>query len=155
MKFSKESKYGLMGVLYLAAQPEGTIRHTGEIAEATGVAFPILAKICSRLVSGGVLRSYRGRSRGYALARPADAISVRAVVEAIEGPDLFRRCIFWSDACSDARPCVMHDLWRQIRPEMEALMERTSIAALAQARTSSAGTEGMVIGYLDDKVEGR
>ena len=115
MKLSRASKYGLMGVLDLAAQPEGTVRHAGEIA------------------GGGVLRSYRARSRGYALARPADSISVRVVVEAIEGPHLFRRCVFWSDACSDARPCVVHDLWQQVRPEMERVMEQTSITALARA----------------------
>jgi Rrf2 family protein len=133
VKLSQESKYALAGVLHLADHPEGTVRNAREIAEATGIAFPFLAKICNRLVGGGVLRSYRGRSRGYALARPAGEISVREVVEAIEGPDLFRRCVFWSDPCSDNHPCVMHDLWRQIRPQMAALMESTSVADLAGA----------------------
>jgi Rrf2 family transcriptional regulator, iron-sulfur cluster assembly transcription factor len=134
VKLSKESKYGLTGVLYLATQPEGTVRHVGEIAEATGIAYPFLAKICSRLAGGGILRSYRGRARGYGLARPAATISVREVVEAIEGPDLFRRCVFWSDACSESHPCVMHELWRQVRPRMADLMERTSVADLARTR---------------------
>ena len=107
MKLSRECQYGLLAVLYLAAQPEGTIRHAGEIAAATGIGFP-LGQDLPPAIGGGILRSYRGRSRGYTLARPAEAINVRDVVEAIEGPDLFRRCVFWSDVCSDTQPCVMH-----------------------------------------------
>jgi Rrf2 family iron-sulfur cluster assembly transcriptional regulator len=132
VKLSKESKYGLTAVLYLAGQQEGAVRHAGEIAAATGINFPILAKICNRLAGNGILRSYRGRSRGYGLARPANTISVREVVEAIEGSDLFRRCVFWSDTCSETHPCVMHELWRQVRPRMATLMECTSVANLAR-----------------------
>jgi Rrf2 family iron-sulfur cluster assembly transcriptional regulator len=131
VKLSKESEYGLIGVLYLAAQPEGAIRSAGEVAEMTGVAYPFLAKIFNRLARGGILVSYRGRSRGYALARPAEAINVKAVIEAIEGPNLFRHCVFWSNACADDHPCVMHEVWRRVRPQMAALMEQTSVAELA------------------------
>jgi Rrf2 family protein len=134
VKLSRESKYGLTCVRYLAAQPEGAVRHVGEIAHVTGISYPFLAKICHRLVGGGILRSYRGRSRGYGLARPAATISLREVVEAIEGPEVLERCVFWSDACSDSRPCVMHELWRQVRPRMAALMEDTSVADLARSR---------------------
>jgi Rrf2 family protein len=122
----------MMGVLYLAVLPEGEVRSVSEVAKATGVAFPFLAKIFNRLAREGVLRSHRGRARGYALARPASELSVRAVVEAIEGPNLFRNCVFWSNTCSDEHPCVMHEIWRQVRPQAAALMERTSIAELAR-----------------------
>jgi Rrf2 family protein len=132
VKLSKESEYGLKGVLYLAALPDGAVRSAAEVAEATGVAFPFLAKICNRLAHEGILRSHRGRARGYGLARPAAEISVKAVVEAIEGPNLFRHCVFWSSACSDEHPCVMHEIWRQVRPQAAVLMERTSVAELAR-----------------------
>ena len=70
MKLSKESQYGLTGVLALAELPAGSVLSVAEIAAATGLAQPFLAKVFQRLARGGVLQSHRGRSQGYALARP-------------------------------------------------------------------------------------
>jgi Rrf2 family iron-sulfur cluster assembly transcriptional regulator len=131
VKLSRESEYGLTGLLVLAAQPPGTVMSVAEIAEATGISFAFLAKIFNRLARGGVLRAHRGRSRGYALTAPAASISVRAVVEAIEGANLFRHCVFWSSACSESEPCVLHGLWSEIRPRVAAAMAETSLTDLA------------------------
>ncbi len=141
MKLSRETQYGLTGVLYLASQPAGAVINVADISEATGISFPFLAKICNRLARGGVLRAHRGRSRGYALARSPALLSVREVVEAIEGPNLFHHCVFWSDACSDAQPCVMHELWVQVRPRIANLMDETSIDDLARFHREGDGAE--------------
>lgn len=45
-----------------------------------------LLQILKRLVDVGILRSVRGLYGGYYLARPAKAISVAEIVEAIDGP---------------------------------------------------------------------
>ncbi|HEY7036487.1 MAG TPA: Rrf2 family transcriptional regulator [Thermomicrobiales bacterium] len=132
MKLSRESQYGILGTVYLAHQPVGTIRQVGQVAEACGLARPFLAKIFGRLVHAGVLRSYRGRERGYALARPAREVSVKAIVEAIEGPDVFQRCVFWSDACSDSSPCILHHVWQTVRPVAVELMARTTLEDLVR-----------------------
>ena len=42
-------------------------------------------------------------------------VSVKEALEAIEGPDLFQRCIFWSDACSDSNPCLLHETWKVVK----------------------------------------
>jgi Rrf2 family iron-sulfur cluster assembly transcriptional regulator len=131
MKLSRESEDGLAGVLYLARQPAGTILQVGAVAEGCGLARPFLAKIFVRLARGGVLRSFRGRERGYALSRPPGEINVKEVVQAIEGPEIFQRCIFWSNACSDTNPCVLHPVWRTARPLVAELLARTTLADLA------------------------
>lgn len=139
MKLSKESQYGLIATMHLARQPPGAIVNVADIADATGIAFPFLAKICNRLARAGVLRAHRGRSRGYELAQPATALTVRAVIEALEGPGIFRHCLFWSDACSESNPCVMHGLWARVRPGFVDLLEATSIDELAKRRPDMEG----------------
>jgi Rrf2 family protein len=134
MKLARESQYGILGTVYLARQPLVTILQVSQVADATGLARPFLAKIFGRLARGGVLRSYRGRERGYALARPPRDISVKAIVEAIEGPDVFQRCVFWSDACSDSSPCILHHVWRTVRPAVADLMATTTVEDLALGR---------------------
>ena len=101
-----------------------------------GVAAPFLAKSFSRLSRAGILKGFRGRSRGYVLARPPSEISVREIVETIEGPELFRRCIFWSDTCSESSPCPLHGTWAQIRPEVSRMLAETSIEDLVQGRAA-------------------
>lgn len=132
MKLSKESQYALAAMLELAAAPLGTYLQARHVAQARGLPASFLPKILHKLVRHGLLRSLRGgRERGYALARPPESITVREIVDVIEGPDLLDRCVFWSDTCSDARPCLLHDLWKQVRPTVMASLERVTVADLA------------------------
>lgn len=139
MKLSKESQHGLIGVLALAGLPEGEVRSVAEIAAADGLSQPFLAKVFQRLARAGVLVAHRGRARGYALALPPEQISLEMVVEAIEGPQIFRHCIFWSDACSETNPCVLHEVWRESAERTRTLMAETTMADVREGR----GGEGV------------
>lgn len=134
MKLSRESQDGLMGLICLARKPEGTILQASEVAESCALAQPFLAKIFVRLARGGVLRSFRGRQRGYMLARPPREISVKDVIQVIEGPDIFHRCVFWSHVCSDTNPCVLHPVWQTVRPLFIDVLARTTIEDLMEER---------------------
>ncbi len=135
MKLSKESQYGLMGLAYLAQQPPGTILQLSQVAEAVGLPQMFLAKIFRKLTVHGILRSFRGKERGYSLAKLAREIRIKEIVEAIEGPEVFERCIFWSNHCSDENPCMLHDVWREARPKVWDLMANLSLAEVAADRS--------------------
>ena len=132
MKLSSESLYGLKGLLFLAQQPAGSILPLNEIANASGLPRSFLAKIFQKFVQHGLVKSFRGASRGYALARPPKQIKTREVLEAIEGPDVFQRCIFWNDRCSDDNPCPLHEGWGKVRPRFVEMTERVTLAELSQ-----------------------
>jgi DNA-binding IscR family transcriptional regulator len=74
----------------------------------------------------------------YALARRAKDIKVKDILLAIEGPDLFDRCIFWSDRCADADPCRMHARWKPVRQQVMKMMEQTTLADLIKDRSREA-----------------
>ncbi|MFB6286390.1 MAG: Rrf2 family transcriptional regulator [Candidatus Bipolaricaulia bacterium] len=132
MKLSKHSHYGLTGLSYLAQHlsPDETAQ-VNEVAEAMDLPQAYLAKIFHQLSRHRIVRSYRGRSRGFQLARPADEISVREVVEALEGPDLFERCIFWDGPCSHTDSCPLHASWAEVRPQVRERLEHMSVADLS------------------------
>jgi DNA-binding IscR family transcriptional regulator len=78
--------------------------------------------------------------RGYALARRPKEIKVKEILLAIEGPDLFERCIFWSDRCSDPNPCPLHHEWKQVKQQLVGgLMERTTLADLMKRTPRGSG----------------
>lgn len=132
MNLSREGEYGLTAMIYLAQQPPTTVLTLNQIAEARDLPAGFLAKILQKLVRHGLLQSFRGRQRGYSLARDASEIKVRELLEAIEGPDLFERCIFWGRRCGDSNPCLLHAGWRDIKPHLINYLETTSLTNLAQ-----------------------
>ena len=132
MKLSRESEYGLAGLIYLARQRPPAVVTVRAIADAQALPRMFLAKTFRKLAQHGVLRSHRGRQRGYELAKAPQEISVREILEGIEGMDLFERCVFWSNACTPDQPCLLHQTWKMIRPQIMDLMARITLADLVR-----------------------
>jgi len=118
LRLSRESRYALIALTMLASKEPGTVMGSASLSEEAGLPVPFMAKIVQQLSKRGVLVSSRSRPRGYMLARPAGEITVREVLEAIDGDDLFLRCAFYSETCNAAHPCALHEAWAP-------LMERT------------------------------
>ncbi len=92
-----------------------------------------LAKIVQKLARNGILISSRGAVRGYALARKPKEIRVRDILLAVEGSDIFDRCIFWGERCADSDPCPLHFRWKKVRDRvLRDLMDRTTLADLSK-----------------------
>jgi Rrf2 family protein len=134
MKLSRESRYGLEALVHLAGRGPEAVVEAGRLAEEERLPASFVAKILATLARHGIVRSHRGRQRGYSLARPPAQIPVLEVLEAIEGPGLFDRCIFWSDGCADEAPCLLHDTWKTVKPVMASLLSHITIDELAHGQ---------------------
>ncbi len=99
MQFTKAEEYGIFGILYLACQPADKITPLSEVAETQGVPEKFLAKIFQSLSKSGLVRSHRGVKGGFSLGRPPDQISIREIVENIQGPYFISKCLHASDVC--------------------------------------------------------
>lgn len=145
MKLGRESEYAIDGLLVLAKKPLGTVMLLRDVAEAAGVPQNFLAKIFQKLARSGIVTSSRGAVRGYALSRRPRAIKVREIFLAVEGSDLFDRCIFWSYRCSDSNPCPLHFRWKKVRERViGTLMARTTLADLFKDATQKTQSKGEV-----------
>jgi Rrf2 family protein len=135
MRLSRESRYAVQALVFMAARaPEDGYVGAREIAAGAGLPVAYLHKILRQLTVGGLLRSRRGA--GYALARPIDRIALRDVLSTIEGPKVFGgRCIFWREECSEADPCELHFVWKELEPTVEARIGVTTLAEIATADT--------------------
>jgi DNA-binding IscR family transcriptional regulator len=65
------------------------------------------------------------------LARPAETISLREIVRAVDGPDAFDRCVLGLDRCGGPEPCPFHREWAAARERFESFLANTSLRALA------------------------
>ncbi len=86
MRIPRKVDYAIRAAIYLAAQHPEKKCSTGEIAENQGIPRKFLEKIIQNLTRSGLLKSKRGSDGGYSLARPTHEISLRDIIEAVEGP---------------------------------------------------------------------
>jgi Rrf2 family nitric oxide-sensitive transcriptional repressor len=144
MQLSRAAQFALRTALDLAVHGPG---RTVEIARRRGIPPAAAAKVVQALVRGGVVRTARGAGGGVRLARAPGEISLRDVVESIEGPTAVARCLVWDD-CPCVQPCPVRLALARLQTEMEALLARTTLADLAadarrleEARDAASGTE--------------
>jgi Rrf2 family protein len=134
MKLTRSSAYALAAMACLARQGGGGLVPSHTLAaQATQIPERFLLKLLLPLVNAGILRSVRGPGGGYRLARPASAISVLDVVQAVDGPlnGEVPEVGKGAAAAFDRRLKAACDEAAQLARERLA---RTSIAELARAR---------------------
>ena len=86
MRLSSLADYAVVMMSAAARHCGGAARLNATLlAEETGVPLPTAQKLVSRLSSAGLIESTRGTGGGFRLARPAAAISLADIVEAVEG----------------------------------------------------------------------
>jgi len=93
------------------------------IAAENGLPLPITLKIMRKLAAADVVKSFKGAHGGYMLARPPEGISLRQVIEAVEGPYRFSRCVGSGYDCGSAGGCpflsVFDDITRLVVDKLE------------------------------------
>jgi Rrf2 family iron-sulfur cluster assembly transcriptional regulator len=101
-----------------------------EIAERQEISLAYLEQLFARLRKAGLVKSVRGPGGGYRLALAAEAISVAAVVQAVDEPLHATRCDGASETGCMARGerCATHHLWAALGEEIESFLDRVSLA---------------------------
>jgi Rrf2 family protein len=85
MKITARAEYASLAILELALRFNSGQVQAKEIADRQQIPLKFLEQILIQLRNAGLVRSIRGASGGYLLARPPDEISLKDVVEAVEG----------------------------------------------------------------------
>ncbi|MBD49290.1 MAG: transcriptional regulator [Gemmatimonadetes bacterium] len=131
LRLSKKADYGLIAMRHLALLPETTASSAREIAEQYDIPVELLAKVLQRLSRQGLLVSHQGTRGGYHLARPAKAISVADVIQALDGPVTVTACSEDSPDCDQYEKCSVRDpLWR-IKGRIIAALSACTIFEMA------------------------
>ncbi|TNE64402.1 MAG: SUF system Fe-S cluster assembly regulator [Alphaproteobacteria bacterium] len=105
-----------------------------DLAAATGIPVPTVAKILNALGRVGLLVSHRGLKGGFALAKSPDEISMVDIIEAIDGPISLTHCAETGTSdCSLDDICQMRPRWRIINGAVRSALEDVRLSALVAA----------------------
>jgi FeS assembly SUF system regulator len=130
LRMSKLTDYGLVLLTHMAQGGAADVRTAHELAQASHVPLPTVSKILKELSREGLVVSHRGRRGGYSLSRPADQISVAAVVEALEGPVALTECSVLDGGCSLEPECLAKSHWGPISRAIQRTLSRLPLSSL-------------------------
>jgi Rrf2 family iron-sulfur cluster assembly transcriptional regulator len=123
--------YSIWAVLYLASVDDREYIPIREISEQMEIPFHFLTKILQLLAKADFVTTLRGAKGGVQLNELSTEISLRDVIEAIDGPEIFTDCILGLNECNDENPCPLHDKWTSAKNEIEKICEKTSFHDLS------------------------
>jgi Rrf2 family protein len=134
-------EYGLHCLLYLVDPPEGVRPSSRDLAEFQGISPTFIAKLFTQLEKVGIVTASEGVRGGYRLARPASAISVLDVADALEGGKPMFQCREVRDSCvlydaskvktSKRGVCAIHAVMLEGERRMREALAETSLADIA------------------------
>jgi len=135
--FSQRFSYGLHALAYVATKPAGELTTLPEVAEWMTTIWPsasqtYLSNVVQRLARGRLLRSHRGISGGYSLGRPADQITIRDVVEVLEGIETTRCGLSLTDECPALGRCSIHRRMAALEEQFLQSLAAVRLSELAQ-----------------------
>ena len=133
MRFSTKGTYGLRAVVELASRyGEGPVSLSAVAAEQ-GISEAYLEQLMRSLKTAGIVTTARGKSGGYLLTRAPETISVRTVLEALEGSTNVADCV-GADAnvCKNACTCSARPLFLKLQSRINAVLDETTIGELTE-----------------------
>lgn len=131
MRLTRGADYGLRGMIHLAQLPMGEIALVRDVAGTEQVPESYLAKIFQDLSRSGLMVSHRGAKGGFSLARDPAEITLREMVEAIEGPIFLVPCLDSRQHCDRMGECALQEAMALAQDRFLEQLDKTSLRSLA------------------------
>jgi Rrf2 family protein len=131
MRVSAKSDYALRALIELAGRPAGVAVTAEELGRLQDIPHGFLQAILAELRRAGFVRSQRGQSGGWVMARPAEQLTVADVIRAVDGPLVNVYGIRPEAVDYNASARGLQLVWIAARDSLREVLERVSIRDLA------------------------
>lgn len=132
MYMTQEADYAVRIVHCLSATNERQLAK--QLAEQASVSERFALKILRKLVEGDVVKSFKGKNGGYELARLPKDITLREVIETVDGPYALCRCLAGKHECSMAQPheCSFRKIYADISDTITQKLDAVTFDTLLE-----------------------
>ena len=127
---TRRTDYAIRALLFLANDPSERSK-ADDIAEAMNIPRGFLPQVLQALQRAGLITSRASRSGGYALARPAEGITLLDIVESLEAPLDSGECVLKGGPCHWEDVCAVHWVWSGAREALAGQLASASLARIA------------------------
>ncbi|MDX1705319.1 Fe-S cluster assembly transcriptional regulator IscR [Pseudidiomarina sp.] len=133
MRLTSKGRYAVTAMLDVALHTEQGPVSLADISERQGISLSYLEQLFARLRKHGLVNSVRGPGGGYRLGHAAEAISVSAVIQAVDESIDATRCQ-GKGGCQGGSRCLTHSLWENLSDRIEDFLANISLAELVSQR---------------------
>jgi Rrf2 family cysteine metabolism transcriptional repressor len=134
MRISTRGRYATRALFDLA-------QHYGEgpvvlanIAERQEISEQYLEHLLSPLKVAGLVKSIRGASGGFILAKPPAEIRIGQIIEAVEGPAGITDCVDDPACCHRSENCPTRGIWAKASAAMANVFDSISLKDLINSQ---------------------
>lgn len=128
--FSKKCELAIQAVLYLSSLDEGQTASAAEIAEKMKVPRDFVSKVLQILTYHSISASRKGKNGGFYLAKKPNEIKLLDIVIAIDGNDVFNKCVLGFPGCGTGKPCPVHQYWGKLREQTLEMLSNQNLEEL-------------------------
>jgi Rrf2 family protein len=144
MKLSARARYGARALLDLAIHSRANSTITlKEIAERQDISLSYLEHLVTPLIDGGIVRSIRGNKGGITLAKPAQSINLKQIINLLEGPTALAECLVNPSTCARSGDCVTQEVWAELGAAMDKVLESTTLQDLVERQNNKVSSKRM------------
>ncbi len=133
MEISAKTDYAVRALLELAARAPDLVKIDVVVGEQQ-LPRKFVEAILGELRRGGLVRSQRGADGGYALARPAQDVSLGSVIRIVDGPLAEVRGLRPHETAYLGVAEHLPDVWVAVRASLRRVLDETSLADVLGGR---------------------
>ncbi len=127
---SKQVDYATQFLIALAHQPAGEFLSVKEFSKKRNISFLFLQKIVRSLRAAGFIESSKGAFGGYRLNVEPSAVSLKNIVEAIEGEYQIAACMKVAHECPITQNCLSKNSLQKVQVDIISLLEGYSLQSM-------------------------
>lgn len=140
MRLSTRSRYGVRMMFEFALKfNQGPVFLKG-VAKMQGISFKYLSKLVIPLKSAGLLQSVRGANGGYMLAKHPSEITIRMIVEKLEGDVSLVECTENPKVCKRNVDCVARTIWKKADDAIMQVLDGITLQDMVDEYKQAAGS---------------
>ncbi len=135
MRITTWAEYGVICALHLARRADESLVSGREIAEREKLPPDYAEQILLRLRRAGIVVSTRGARGGYALARSAEAITLREILAASELVTFDLHCDSHpvdEARCASSHDCSIRPVWQMLQRRIDEVLEGVRLSDLLE-----------------------
>ncbi len=140
MELTHRGSYAIRAVLTLARAADAEVVPARRIATEMDIPVRFLPQVLGDLSRAGIVEARLGRAGGYRLSKPAEQISLLAILEAAEGDARRQTCVLSGKPCGQGMdPCDVHEMFYDAQEAILGRLAETSVADILAGPDGSAG----------------
>lgn len=124
---TKKAEYGLRAMIILAKNyKKNNLCSVKSLSEQESISFDFLEKIISCLEKSKLVKGAKGVNGGYSLVKSPNKISVKNIINALEGREPISNCPF----CPRNKKCIAKNAWLKIDALLSKSLEKIKLSQL-------------------------